>query len=154
VKKRFLNIPSFVEFIIISGLILFFTIVASSYAISVNSKKEPFVFRYPIEKINRIYDGDTFWADIDLGFDLKMVNVSIRVAGCDAYELKEDGGPAAKLLTEVFLSTGTLTLVTRGERDDFGRILATVEKDGKYLDDVLTGAKLVTGRFRNSDIVK
>lgn len=128
--------------------------VAAGEKTNVKLVRENFIFRYPIIKINRIYDGDTFWADIDMGFNIVMSNEKIRVVGCDAYELNDDKGPEAKLFTEIFLSTGTLTLVTQGNRDSFGRILATVEKNGKYLDDSLTEANLVTGRFRDTDIIK
>ena len=112
------------------------------------SKEEKFLFHYPILKVNKVLDGDTFSADFSLGFNLFFKNEKIRLLGCDAQELKTPKGPEAKKFTQDFLSTGSLVLITFGERDSFGRILATVEKDGIQLDDALTSAGLTTGRFR------
>jgi endonuclease YncB( thermonuclease family) len=110
---------------------------------------EDFWYKFPVTDVVRVYDGDTFWVDFDMGFNIRKVNEGVRLLGCDTYELRTEKGPAAKAFTQDFLSTGTFILWTHGERDNFGRVLATIEKDGVMLDDVLTSAGLTTGRFRD-----
>ena len=39
-------------------------------------------------KVVRVYDGDTIWADIDLGFYTWRMNEKLRLIGIDAPELK------------------------------------------------------------------
>lgn len=126
---------------------------ALSYSKKAKNEKG-FIFRYPIVKVNRVYDGDTFWIDFDMGFNMRRTNEKIRVLGCDAFELKDEGGPEAKAFTEKFLSEGDLVLVTKGKRDSFGRILGTIEKNGVYLDDELRNNNLTTDRFIDTDIIK
>lgn len=120
-------------------LIIFFLLGAS---------RDQFWFRYPIEKVVNIHDGDTMTIDYKMAKNIVVKNEKIRLLGCDAYELKDSKGKIAKKFTENFLSTGTLTLITQGERDSFGRLLSFIERDGIFLNDAITSANLTTGKWK------
>ena len=80
--------------------------------------------------IVRVYDGDTVWADIDLGFGLWMKNQSIRLSGIDVPEIrgenKEAGILAKNRLEDLLMRVGNKCVIrTRKDkqRGSFGRIL-------------------------------
>ena len=50
---------------------------------------------FPARLIN-VHDGDTVRCDIDLGFAVSLSNVSCRLLGINAPELKAPGGVEAK----------------------------------------------------------
>src|SRR5687768_14784979 len=91
---------------------------------------------YPI-KVLRVVDGDTFYADIDLGFQFWCRNQSIRLYGVDAYESlgrnASEKGQQAKLFTELWLSAAVSpTLWSRkyNDREKYGRIMGEVFSEG------------------------
>jgi endonuclease YncB( thermonuclease family) len=52
-------------------------------------------FEYPHAVVDRVHDGDTFWAVIDLGMRLSA-RMKVRLHNVSAVELKEAGGAAAR----------------------------------------------------------
>ena len=83
-------------------------------------------------KIVRIVDGDTFDAEVDLGFNMTL-KTRFRLADIDTPELRieeqHEAAVKAKRFLEEKLLGGTYYLVSH-KSDIFGRWLATV-----YLDD-------------------
>lgn len=95
-----------------------------------NKDKQIYLYK---AKIVRIVDGDTFDAEVDLGFHT-TIKTRFRLADIDTPELRikeqhEAAVKAKRFLEEKLLVGGTYYLVSH-KSDKFGRWLATV-----YLDD-------------------
>jgi endonuclease YncB( thermonuclease family) len=60
-------------------------------------------------EVVRVIDGDTFVADVDLGFHLHA-RMSCRLAGLNAPEHDQPGGPEAKAALTVLLARGAATV--------------------------------------------
>ena len=94
-------------------------------------------------KLDRVVDGDTVDAYIDLGFDIS-VHKRIRLAGIDSPEsrtrdLEEKArGIAAKIRLEEHLESGQFTLQSMGV-GKFGRCLGIL-----YVNDVNINKTLIT----------
>jgi micrococcal nuclease len=88
------------------------------------------VFEYRARLI-RVVDGDTIWADVDLGCDVH-IRLSLRLEGLNTPELSEEGGMAARdrltmLLGEASDSYGFFLLRTlKDRREKYGRYLASL----------------------------
>jgi endonuclease YncB( thermonuclease family) len=105
--------------------------------------------QFPIVQVYEIHDGDTLKCRFRLLDDVEAVK-TVRVLGCDAFELRNPGGREALAFARAFIqeTTQPLVLVTQGKYDNFGRLLADVQRSGVCLSDALTSAGLTTGRFR------
>jgi len=91
-------------------------------------------------KVLRVYDGDTFLADIDLGFGFFLKDKFIRLMGVDTPEIKTKDseekkfGELSKKFAEKFFKNNKNEVVIRTHIDNvslegkekFGRILAYV----------------------------
>jgi micrococcal nuclease len=75
-----------------------------------------------------VYDGDTFRADVDLGFGTWLKNQPIRVHGIDTPELGTVEGKAARYEALLLLPVGSkVTLRTfKDAREKYGRYLGKV----------------------------
>lgn len=81
--------------------------------------------------VQRVVDGDTFIADVDLGFNLWVHQQSFRLLGCNAREHDAPGGPEAVQHLTDLLSAGTPVTLTSVKPDKFGgRYDATVTLAG------------------------
>lgn len=103
--------------------------------------KQNFVFK---GKVERVYDGDTLYATLQLGFDIFKYS-SIRVSGIDTPELR-GSSPEEKVLArkardrmkklcgkEIWVES-----LNGGEADKYGRVLASVyQLDGTDIAAVL-----------------
>lgn len=81
-----------------------------------------------LSKCLRVIDGDTFAAEIDLGFRLK-VNAPVRLAGINTPELRplQPGAEDARdALAELLYSGGGEFLLRSVELDKYGRVLGRV----------------------------
>ena len=103
-------------------------------------------------RLIRVYDGDTVWLDIDLGFGLWMKNQSIRLVGIDAIEAhgknKEKALPAKNRLEDLFMRAGSVCVIRTKkdkERGKFGRILGElfVKGEERSLNQILLDEGLV-----------
>lgn len=93
------------------------------------------MFTYSAEII-RVVDGDTIDVDIDLGFDMWLRNVRLRLDRIDAYETrlfkgtteeeKQKGLEAKQYLEDLFKSNKGFAKVTTTKRGSFGRWIAEV----------------------------
>ncbi len=100
------------------------------------------MYQYKVKKIIKIIDGDTFSAELDLGFNLSY-SVHIRLTDIDAPEvrtLNEDMkkyGLRAKQKLEEYLKGGDgdllVTTLKPSSDDKYNRVLATAYKEGQNL---------------------
>lgn len=86
------------------------------------------MYEYRCEVI-RVLDGDTIWANVDLGFDIHVKD-TIRLAHINAPELSTTEGDLAKAALGDLLSSGPLILKTIKDRK---------EKYGRYLGVIING---------------
>jgi micrococcal nuclease len=84
-------------------------------------------------KVIRVYDGDTIWADLDLGFGIWMRNQSIRLLGINTPELrgesKEAGIVSRDRVIELLDSAGNECIIrtSKGKQTGkYGRILGEI----------------------------
>lgn len=89
------------------------------------------LFVYKISKIHKVYDGDTFTVDIDLGFNMLMCKKSIRLYGINTPEIRGDqkmrGVEVRDYVKELLYKAKELYLISHKDKSGkYGRILATV----------------------------
>lgn len=73
----------------------------------------------------RVIDGDTFVCDVDLGFHVRA-RLSCRLAGINAPEHNQPGGPEAKARLTEMLGRGEITVTSVGVDKYAGRFDAVV----------------------------
>ena len=78
-----------------------------------------------------VYDGDTFRADVDLGFSAWLKNVKFRMAGIDTPELRgpaaeRAAGLAARDRLRELMPVGAPVLIASTKAGKYGRYLADV----------------------------
>lgn len=92
-------------------------------------------------RVLRVIDGDTFHAEIDLGFDTFQRH-TVRLHGLDTPELPSPEGKAAKIRTEELLALaadgeGYIVLQSiKDRREKYGRYLARVPTNAERSWDV------------------
>jgi len=81
----------------------------------------------------RVYDGDTIWIDIDLGFGIWMRNQSIRLRGINTPELrgesKEAGIVSRDRVIQLLEGAGNKCVIKTDKdktRGKYGRILGVI----------------------------
>jgi micrococcal nuclease len=94
----------------------------------------------------RVYDGDTIWVDIDLGFGIWMKNQAIRLVNIDTPEVrgveKAEGFISRDRVIQILEESGNkcvLKTTLGGSRGKYGRILAEifVENETKSINEML-----------------
>jgi endonuclease YncB( thermonuclease family) len=89
-------------------------------------------------KVTRVIDGDTFEAQVELGFNVS-IHVTVRVFGCDAWEVhgcdKEQGIEAKEYVSS--LIGGNRVELTPHKQDSFGRWLCDVSYKKRDLVKIL-----------------
>jgi len=102
----------------------------------------------------RIIDGDTLIAIVDLGFGLKTRPQRFRLNGIDCPELGTQAGRNARTYTERALSQVDFVVITTHRTDSYGRYLAdvrylpgeadpeAVRRSGRYLNRELLDQRL------------
>jgi endonuclease YncB( thermonuclease family) len=68
----------------------------------------------------RVIDGDTFIADVDLGFGIWIHQQSFRLLGCNAREKNDPGGREAARNLAGLIGNGTMLTLTSVKPDKFG----------------------------------
>lgn len=87
----------------------------------------PFV--YPAT-VTRVIDGDTLVLDIDVGFGFIHKNVTCRILGINAPEMKgaeKELGKQAKQEVEKILPVGSSVIIQSVKLDNFGRSLIVLQ---------------------------
>jgi micrococcal nuclease len=77
----------------------------------------------------RIIDGDTFVADLDLGWFIWRRTMHIRLLGIDTPERGQEGWAEATLKLTLALPLGSLVWLESEKLDSFGRTLGVVRLD-------------------------
>jgi micrococcal nuclease len=102
------------------------------------------VYEYKI-KLERIIDGDTIVAKIDLGFDIFLENQAVRLYGIDTPEVrttdlveKKYGKYAASFLEDL-ISNKSLTMRSI-DYGKYGRIIGEIYADGVYVNQLMIDA--------------
>ncbi len=81
--------------------------------------------------VERVIDGDTLWAVIDVGFGTQ-VREKLRLRGIDCPELGSPEGEAAKRFVQKVLPVGAgILLKTTPSDDKYGRYVADIFYTGK-----------------------
>lgn len=96
-------------------------------------QQESQLYRYKASLV-RVVDGDTWEGVLDLGLNLTAQEM-VRLFGVNAPELHgatKEAGQRAKLFTEFWMTGKTLYITSEAFRpyDSFGRVLATVYREG------------------------
>ena len=101
-----------------------------------------------VSDVTSIYDADTFKVNIKHWPDVIGKQVSIRVLGVDAPEIRgkcaseKAAAGKAKQFTVQFLREGQVVELRKIKRGKYFRLLASVYVDGKNLAHALVKAKL------------
>jgi endonuclease YncB( thermonuclease family) len=108
------------------------------------------VYRYRVQAVQRVVDGDTYWLCLDLGLRM-AATVPVRLLGFDCPESRGPGkGERAAAASAVTAArawlearAGRLSARTEKDPDSFGRWLAeVVDDDGARLGDFLAEQEL------------
>lgn len=88
--------------------------------------------------IENCYDGDTCTVDADLGFNVVLNNVKIRLARIDAPEIrgpsKEEGRRSKKCLLDLLKNPLTMKSAGKGK---YGRWIAELFSGGRNISDLM-----------------
>ncbi len=93
--------------------------------------------------VRRVIDGDTLRVDWDLGANIWLRDVPLRLLGVDAPELRgqtRQAGIAARDWLVSKLPEGTAVTIRTEKGDSFGRYLAVVWLGGENVNDQLVQA--------------
>ena len=97
---------------------------------------DPYVFNATVLKI---IDGDTIDVDVDLGWNISVVNQRIRLYGVDCPESRtrdleeKKYGLAAKAFVEKFIPLGSTALLNTKEKGKYGRFLGDFKVKNQWL---------------------
>ena len=84
-------------------------------------------------KITRVVDGDTVIADINLGFNVVLHDVSLRLLGINAPEMKgetiDEGKRSCARLEELTRGKAVVLKTHKDKREKYGRLLAEMRVD-------------------------
>lgn len=94
--------------------------------------------------IQRVIDGDTVEAEIDLGFDC-FYKSPVRLKGINAPELKGRTTTVGRLAKDYLfelLHSGPVTVTTelRKDKDKYGRVLGTFYANGRNINQEMIDA--------------
>lgn len=98
--------------------------------------------------VTSVYDGDTFRADVDLGWGIWARNTSLRLNRIDAPELRAAGGGQSKEFVAQIMPVGSEFILhtIKDKKDKYGRMLAEVIYNNQsapvYVSDELVKAGL------------
>jgi endonuclease YncB( thermonuclease family) len=106
----------------------------------------------------RVIDGDTFAANIPLGFGAGLVNVRVRIDKINAPENSTPEGQAATEFIKGLVSPGDVLTATSagslGRLDNYGRVLAAVTlSDGRDWGEVMLEAEHATSMTMHAQFV-
>jgi endonuclease YncB( thermonuclease family) len=80
--------------------------------------------------VDRVIDGDTFVAHLDILPGLELHGMHVRIQGINAPELSTAEGKVAASFAETLLPIGTSFVLTTTQRDKYGRVLGRVVVNG------------------------
>jgi len=91
--------------------------------------------------VKSVHDGDTFTADIDLGFGVWLKDQNIRMHGINAPELRGEFRSLALTsrdrLSELTINKEIILETIKDKKEKYGRWLGIVMVDGKNINQTL-----------------
>ncbi len=137
------ELPSRAGIVIDCGFYVYRTVTVQELKAVTVTDKPAYAYEAVVE---RVIDGDTLWAVIDVGFGTR-VREKLRLRGIDCPELGSPEGEAAKRFVAKLLPPGVRILLVSSKTDKYTRYLADVfckNKDGneQYLNNLLLEAGL------------
>lgn len=141
-------------YIVIALLVCLFTLVW--FVKSLFTRRDPLPKKLPdciwhttVTKLERVYDGDTFYCHIKGHNPIDNKPVGIRIRGIDTPEMKGTEGKihqkaqkAKEIVAEELKNARTIHLYNVNLKDKYGRVLATVFCDQRDLAKILLEQKL------------
>ncbi|MCY4561251.1 MAG: thermonuclease family protein [Flavobacteriaceae bacterium] len=103
-----------------------------------------------VTKVNYVYDGDTFYADLNCNFDVFCKKIPIRIARIDTPEIRgdcqkeKDKAKEAKNYLNNLLNNAQTIEIKNVERGKYFRIVADVYIDGELYADKIIHRGLAT----------
>ncbi len=98
-----------------------------------------YVYRCRIEKPEDVYDGDTVTVTIDLGFHIDFGELTLRLYGIDAPEMrgpeKVEGRKSRDWLRARLADREFIVQTIRDRKGKYGRYLAIIWVDGVNVND-------------------
>jgi micrococcal nuclease len=109
-----------------------------------------YVYRARVERPQDIYDGDTITVIIDLGFHIEFGELTLRLYGINAPELrgaeKEAGRHARDWLRERLKDREFIVQTIRDRKGKYGRYLAIIWVDGVNVNEEMVALGLAERR--------
>ena len=127
------------------AIVIFLLIIGACVAYAKTQQGYGCVF---VDKIVRIYDGDTFYVNINQWPKILGKNIGIRVNGIDTPEMRGSSPEVknlalqAKTLVYESLTTADVVVLKNIKRGKYFRVVADVEFDGRDLAQELINAGL------------
>lgn len=116
------------------GFYVYREVTKAQYRSATVTDKPAYAYAATVE---RVIDGDTLWAVIDVGFGTR-VREKLRLRGLDCPELGTPEGESAKRFAQKLLPAGTpILLKTTRSEDKYGRYVADVFIGERYLNNLL-----------------
>jgi endonuclease YncB( thermonuclease family) len=140
---------------IVIGLLLFFVLLIW-FIKSFFQRRDPLPKKLPdciwhttVKKLDRIYDGDTFYCYVRGHNPIDNKPVGIRIRGIDTAEMKDPdpknqkkAQKAKELVSQELKNARTIHLYNVNLKDKYGRVLATVFCDRRDLAKILLEERL------------
>ncbi len=105
-----------------------------------------YVYRARVEKPEDIYDGDTITVVIDLGFSIDFGELTLRLHGINAPEMrgaeKEAGRRSRDWLRERLAGKEFIVQTIRDRKGKYGRYLAIIWVDGVNVNEEMVALGL------------
>ena len=97
------------------------------------------VYEYRVISLDKVHDGDTIWATLDVGFYMTRQSRPYRLLRIDSPEMNTQAGKDAQIWLSMFLYGKPLVIQTF-KSDSFGRFLAEIVASGENVSDALVSA--------------
>lgn len=131
-------------------ILLAFILTTTFSAFSVASGYGNFV----VKKVNSVYDGDTFRADLKSGHPIISNNIRIRLSGIDTPEIKGKCWREKQLAIKArdhlnkILKSGRKIVLKNVRRGKYFRLVADVIVDGKDINKVMISEGLAYSYYK------
>lgn len=100
------------------------------------------LYHYRVRRFPKVFDGDSCWAEIDLGFHV-TATVPCRLEGINAPEMGTGEGEEARdylrgfLIEGLKVDTDAEIIIRSHRRDKYGRWLVTIFINGNSINDIM-----------------
>ncbi|MDP1712258.1 MAG: thermonuclease family protein [Candidatus Nanopelagicaceae bacterium] len=129
---------------LIGGLLMVMTINFTTWVLAESSEvvlpvafvvPRPYVYKATVKDV---HDGDSITVDVQLGFNVLLQNMKLRLAGINAPELTTaEGKKVRDFLSKILLNKEIVLQTVKDRQEKYGRYLAIVWLDGKNVNEQL-----------------